>query len=69
MKTKYPTLIVKSKSKGIKNKDIAACLGINRQALHFKLSDKTNGKFSVEQAIQIKQAFFPDMSVEELFKK
>lgn len=66
---KYPYLVAEIKKRDIKNKDIAACLGINRQALHFKLSDKTNGKFSVEQAIQIKQAFFPDMSVEELFKK
>ena len=66
---KYPYLVAEIKKRDIKIKDIAAHLGINRQALHFKMSGNRNGKFSVEQAIQVKQAFFPDMTVEELFKK
>jgi hypothetical protein len=37
--------------------------------LAFKLSGRRNARFTVEQAIQIKERFFPDMSVEELFKK
>ena len=65
----YSRLLIEIKNRGVRKKDIASYLGINRQALAFKLSGRRNARFTVEQAIQIKERFFPDMSVEELFKK
>jgi hypothetical protein len=65
----YTRLIEEIKSRGIKCKDIQELLNINKQALSCKLHGRRNARFSVEQAIAVKEMFFPDMTVEELFKK
>ena len=65
----YTRLLNEMKARGIKNKDIQELLDINRQALSFKLHGRRNARFTVEQAMLIKEKFFPDISVEELFSK
>ncbi len=65
----YMHLLNEMKVRKIKVKDMQEFLGINRQALSYKLHGKRNARFSVEQAISIKKEFFPDSTVEELFSK
>ena len=63
----YPILEAKITEYGIKKKDIANAIGITPRALSLKLTGKV--KFSFDEALTIKQTFFPDISIEELFDK
>ena len=65
----YVRLNEEIRRRRIKCKDIQELLGINKQALSCKLHGRRNARFSVEQAIAVKEVFFPDLTVEELFKK
>ena len=63
----YPILEAKIAEHGIKKKDIAKVLRITARALSSKFTRKVS--FSLDEALTIKQTFFPDISVEELFDK
>lgn len=65
----YTRLLAEMKTHGVKAKDLSELLGINRQALSFKLHGKRNARFSVEQAICIKEKFFSDIPIEILFSR
>lgn len=69
MSEKYERLNEEIEKRGIKQKQLTDLLGINRQALYCKLNGKRGARFTVEQAIMIKENLFPDMPVEVLFGK
>ena len=69
MPQEYTRLLGEMKARGVKVKQIQELLGVNRQALSFKLHGKRNARFTVEQAICIKEKFFSDIPVEELFSR
>ena len=52
--------------KGLTMSDLADLLGVR----HATISDKINGKFRFyyDEAVKIKNAFFPDLSLEYLFE-
>ena len=63
----YPILEAKIAEHGIKKKDIAKALRITARALSSKFTRRVS--FTLDEALTIKQMFFPDISVEELFDK
>lgn len=63
----YPILEAKIAEHGIKKKDIAKALRITARALSSKFTRKVS--FTLDEALTIKQTFFPDISVEKLFDK
>ena len=65
----YERLNEEIEKRGIKQKQMLDLLGINRQSLYFKLTGKRGARFTVEQAIIIKENLFPDVPIEELFRK
>lgn len=62
----FPELEANIACQGIKKSEIAACLSIQPRTLTFKLNGRHS--FSLEEAIKIKQTWFPDIPIEELFK-
>ncbi|MBQ8823849.1 MAG: hypothetical protein IJZ64_01290 [Ruminococcus sp.] len=62
----YPILESKLSEKGIRKGKVQQLLNIN----YTTFCDKLNGRsdFSVAQAIKIQEAFFLDMTVNELFR-
>lgn len=62
----YTNLQAEMVRNNIKRKDFAAFLGV-RQAT---ICDKMNGKYSfkLSEAFKIKNKFFPDLTMEYLFK-
>lgn len=62
----YPILEAKIAEHGIKKKDIAKVLRITARALSSKFTRKVS--FTLDEALTIKQMFFPDISVEKLFE-
>ncbi len=62
----YPALAGEIAKRGIAKKDIAANIGITPRTFSKKLHGITS--FTWQEAIQIRDIFFSDMTVEELFK-
>lgn len=69
MEKGYTRLIEEIKKRDIKCKAIQKALGLCKSSFSVKLHGKRNSSFSLEQAIIIQQSFFPDVPIEELFKK
>lgn len=65
----YARLLEEISKREIKHKAIQKELGIAKCTLSVKLHGKRNASFSLEQAIAIQQKFFPDVPIEELFKR
>ncbi len=63
----YSTLMEEIKKRGIKKTAIAKAIGISSSGLDFKLSGESAWRFN--EAIIIRDRFFPDMGLEELFKE
>jgi hypothetical protein len=63
----YPMLEAKITEYGVKKKDIASALGITARALSSKLTGRCS--FTLDEALTIKQMFFPNLCIEELFSK
>lgn len=63
----YPNLDAELARRGLKRKDLAWIFK-NRIAT---VSDKLNGKYpiSLDEAFRIKNAYFPDLPMEYLFKR
>lgn len=51
----------------LKIKDIAKALNISEKSVSNKMNGKS--KFTLEEAAQIRDAFFPDIGIEFLFSK
>lgn len=62
----YPMLEAKITEHGIKKKDIANAIVITPRTLSLKLTGKV--KFSFDEALVIKQKFFPNVPIEKLFE-
>jgi plasmid maintenance system antidote protein VapI len=62
---RYLVLVGELAKKRIFKKNIAECLGIHRNSVTNKLN---GGSFSVEEAVKIRDTFFPEWKVEDLFK-
>lgn len=65
----YARLLEEISKREIKRKAIRKELGITKCTLSVKLHGRRNASFSLEQAIAIQQKFFPDVPIEELFKR
>lgn len=67
MNKAFPNLEAEMARLGIQRKDLAEKLDV-RQAT---ISDKLNGKFSftLDEALQVKEEFFPNLPLEYLFSK
>lgn len=63
----YANLKSEMDIKGVSMEEIAQCLGIHRNSV----SNKINGlsTFSVDQAIAVRNSFFPYADMQYLFKK
>lgn len=61
----YLVLIGEQAKKKITNRAIAKVLGTHENTVSNKLN---GGQFTVDEAISIRDAFFPDCKIEELFK-
>lgn len=62
----YPTLEAKLAENGITKKSIRLLIAVN----HATFCNKLNGKndFLLQEAIKIQETYFPDISVNELFR-
>lgn len=69
MEREYTRLIEEISKRDIKCKAIQKALGLCKSAFSVKLHGKRNSSFTLEQAITIQQRFFPDVPIEELFKR
>lgn len=65
----YTRLLNEIGAREIKHKAIQKALGISKCSLSVKLHGKRNANFTLAQAIIIHEKFFPDIPIEELFKK
>ena len=63
----FPELEANLAGKGIMKKEVCQLLNIMPRTLFNKLTGVSH--FTVEEAIQIQEQFFKDMTVNELFKK
>lgn len=61
----FPNLIAEMARKGITQKDLCNCIKKDKSTL----SEKMNGKreFKISEIKQIKDTFFPDLTLEYLF--
>lgn len=66
-KTKYPNLKLLISEKGYSQKQIAEGIGIHPRTFCEKL--KGQYTFTLDEAIKIKEKFFPDISMNELYSK
>lgn len=64
---KYLTLIGEMTKRGIQKTEVAKLLGIHWNSVMNKMNGKT--VFSVDEAVKIRDAFFPDWDVGELFRR
>ncbi|MBR1530014.1 MAG: hypothetical protein IJ642_12050 [Oscillospiraceae bacterium] len=63
----FPELEAGLAGKGIMKKEVCQLLDIMPRTLSNKLTGVSH--FTVEEAVQIQEQFFKDMTVNELFKK
>lgn len=62
----YPYLKREMAERNVTNEAIANLLHIHRNSVHNKIN--YNSHFTVTEAIVIRNTFFPDLEIEELFK-
>lgn len=63
---KYLTLVGEMAKNKISNKAVAILLGIHQNSVYNKI--KGDSSFSVEEALLIRDNFFPGYDIDELFK-
>ncbi len=64
---KYLILIGEMAKRSITIEAVSKLLGLHRNTISNKLNGKT--PFSIDEAIEIKDAFFSDWKMEELFRR
>lgn len=69
MSEEYFGLLNEIKKREIKHKAIQQELKISKAMFSRKIHGSRNARFSVDEAIRIQAKFFPDLHVEELFKR
>ena len=62
---KYPELVGEMAKRKVTNGSLAKLLKIHPNSIYYKFNE---GSFSVEDAKLIRDTFFPDKSIEELFQ-
>ena len=62
----YPVLVGEIANRGIKKRSIARAIGTSDRTLYGKLRGKT--PFTWPEVVVIRGTFFPDISVDELFR-
>lgn len=63
----YPTLEGEIAKRGIKKCAIASRVGISARSLSNKLSGRMS--FTLDEAFQIQKQFFPNIDINDLFKR
>lgn len=63
----YPNLAGEIAKRGIKKCVLAKEAGISDRVLRNKMAGK--GSFSIQEAVEIKNKFFPDYTVDDLFRR
>ncbi len=63
----YPTLEREIAGRGIKKKNVAGSIGVCNKSLNNKLSGRV--PFTWPEVCEIRDRFFPDMTVEHLFAR
>jgi len=64
----YLTLHQAMKRKKVTIDQLADVLKCHRNSIYNKLYGKGNSDFTVRESIQIRDSFFPELNIEELFK-
>ena len=67
MRAIYPILTGEIAKRGIKKCVLAEGAGMSGRALQNKMTGKT--QFSLPEAVAIRNRFFPDLTIENLFQK
>lgn len=62
----YPFLVGELAKQSITKEALSKTLGLHRNAIAYKLK---KGSFSIEEATEIQKKYFPEISLNELFKK
>lgn len=62
----YPILVKLLVERKITNESLSTLLGVHRNTITNKFN---GGSFTVEEAIKIKNTYFSNIELEELFKK
>lgn len=63
----FINLYKEMKSKGFTQKDLAKALNVSAQTISYKMTGKRD--FTSNEMFTIQKEFFPDVKLEELFKK
>lgn len=63
----YPNLIIEATKKNVTQNSIGDACGVTRNAVAKKMNK--DGRFTIEEAIAIKQTLFPECTLEYLFKR
>lgn len=66
-KAPYSNLKAEMARKNVSIKDISELLKIHRNSMHNKLIGESN--FTIDEALEIRDAFFPDVEIGYLFKR
>jgi plasmid maintenance system antidote protein VapI len=64
----YPNLRAEMARHGVKTKDLAAALGVCQKSINDKMTCRTKNGFSLDQAVKIRDAFFPGIRLDDLFE-
>lgn len=63
----YNNLKLEMKKKKVNNRDLMAALNVSYQSVSNKICGRTS--FKIEEAITVRDLFFPFMALEYLFEK
>lgn len=63
---RYLNLVGEMAKRRVTNADVSRLLGIHANTVYNKLNGEST--FSVDEAIQIRGAFFPEQKIEDLFQ-
>jgi DNA-binding XRE family transcriptional regulator len=65
----YPNLRAEMARYGIKPTDLAETLGLTRKSINNKMTCRTKLGFGLDEAVKIRDTFFPKIRLDELFAK
>lgn len=65
----YPNLRGEMVKRKLNNGDLAKLLDVHPTTIGNKFNNRGNSDFSISEAILIKETYFQNLSVEDLFKK
>jgi DNA-binding XRE family transcriptional regulator len=65
----YPNLRAEMARYGVKPRDLAKALDITRKSIDNKMACKTKSGFGLDEAVLIRNTFFPELKIDDLFIK